>query len=87
MPLEPDDYRRFLTHIAQFGLQTCPVCNTQNWITEDIVEAKEYSDVVDPFVRAQLASVPLLLVVCRRCFYVRHFAWLPIRGEDGAERG
>lgn len=78
MPISDDDYEKLLAHMKATGGMnaSCPVCKQAAWMVDGPVSL--------PYVREawQLApqeAVPAMLLICKTCFFVRQFAWRPIR--------
>lgn len=81
----------FLLHFRKLGIvpgSVCPVCSNESWIVHNLVapqvlQENEEGQIV-PLPPGNL-SFPMVPVVCERCGYIRHFAWLTIKQaiEDG----
>lgn len=78
------DIETFRAHVVACGGQAtdaCPVCGTQEWMLEGPVAPFRYSPGTAAGSIVGSGAVPLILAVCRKCFYVRLFAWKPIFGD------
>lgn len=76
MPLSQAQFNAFLAHIQKHGKPNsgvCPMCGDQGWSVEGPIATLNYG----PTGFSQ-GGIPMLVLTCRTCFYVRHFAWLPI---------
>lgn len=84
IPLAPDQLARFQQHLSRFPAQQgCPICFTSMW---NIIGLETGLNVYSQPSTGAMAvapggpSMPVVVVVCRTCFFVRHFAWEGIRG-------
>lgn len=62
-------------NVLKGKLKACPVCGGKTWIAVDIVAAVAYRAGAI-FVGAP--SVPMLMVACKTCWYLVHFAAVPL---------
>ena len=85
-------------HLSRFKNHRCPVCEGKSWDAGGFVTVQP-CDPENPVVD-RTKGMPLLMIVCHECKFVRTFAWKPIAdasnerpctGEaersDGEERG
>jgi hypothetical protein len=82
MPIDDEDLQRLRAHYAQHakaGSATCPICGGTSWTADGPVAVPTY--VADFGVMDTNKGVPMMLLICGTCFFVRHFAWNPISGE------
>ena len=80
------DYAALLRdHLAPLGASLeCPVCHRSTWEVGAPAVTLGWAETPGGggFVEAG-TSMPLLTAICRTCFHVRHFAWLPIARKAG----
>ena len=86
MPLSPQDFEIFTDHHLQWEGMECPVCKTSGWQIGYIATAPLYT-LEDGVAVYQPTGIPLVLLTCNTCFYVRQFAWRPIQERAEARRG
>jgi hypothetical protein len=84
-PISAEDLEKLKAHLSRFPKQTCPSCRNTTWAVGGIITGLTVRS-ADMRTVMGGPNVPLVLLICRRCFYVRHFAWVPIsNGENGLE--
>lgn len=84
MPLTPDDAQVLRAHMAKSmpGLPTCAGCGSKTWSAEGVQATVEIRD--GSFALGN--GVPLIMLVCDKCFHVLLFAWNPIiRAADAGK--
>jgi hypothetical protein len=65
-----------LRHTKDF---VCPVCGTKEWTITGLTLMYGYVPATETTPsRAEATGVPVVLVVCQTCSFVRQFAWMPI---------
>lgn len=82
MPIDDKDLRVLREHYgkhATAGSAKCPICGGVSWTVDGPVAAPAYIPDFDAIDTSK--SVPMMLLICKTCFFVRHFAWRPINGE------
>lgn len=80
-PLQPDDHALFLAHLRQFPMaEACPTCRNRTWMVIGIESAVGH---LNGERHLGAPSMPVVQVMCRVCFYVRSYAWLPIQRAAG----
>lgn len=86
MSISPADFKRIKEHLAQFPQQSpCPVCAGRRWSVAGLETGAAFSE---EGISLGGGTVPMVIVVCATCYFVRKFAWIPIRdGEDQREEG
>ncbi len=74
---------RFLRHLEKLNAEgfklRCPVCGHTEFTVEQTEAPGSWEESSFESVFSPKPVVPRLPIVCRRCFYVLEFAWLPIR--------
>lgn len=67
-------------HLGKFKHHTCPVCGSKEWTVTPPQTTVAYRIEVGPTPATigEGPSIPVAVVVCGTCFFVRHFAWRPI---------
>ena len=78
MPLSPRDFETFIEHLNQFEPMVCPVCQTSAWQIGYIATSPLFTLEGEAAV-FQPTGIPLVIVTCNTCFYVRQFAWRPVQ--------
>ncbi len=94
--LTKQQYQIFVAHIQKFHKSlTCPFCGTvDQWSVEPIGVVPDYGPgTLEDQMYAPRSGRLYIALGCRKCFFVYHFAWLPImreaeptRGTDGASK-
>ena len=82
MPVDEKNLQLLRAHYAKYakaGSATCPICGGTTWSADGPVAVPAYLPSFDTIDITR--SVPVMLLVCNTCFFVRHFAWRPITGE------
>lgn len=85
MAIEPDDLAKFNAHMAKFRKQNaavCPICGANRWVVDGPVAALRYEHGPPAQISIQ-GGPPVILAICENCFFVRQFAWLPIKTGGG----
>ena len=78
-PLDPLAYRVFVEHLKKFkDASPCPICQKRTWQVLGLEQAVGYFG-GSPQLNAP--AVPVVQVMCRVCYYMRSFAWMPILSE------
>ena len=85
-PLTGEEAFALQTHLHRFKGHTCPVCGTKTWITAGLSSLTYRDD--EPTVSFRTfntyrvgppeRTIPVVVLVCGTCFYVRQFAWQAI---------
>lgn len=75
--LDHDQRRKFIEWINEKAVNhNCPVCNHNNWTTgPQLVTPMTHAD---SGIMIGGASLPMALLLCNNCAFVRHFAAIPI---------
>ncbi len=86
MAMSEDDLQKLRAHYVKHagsGSATCPICGGVSWSAEGPVTPIQYH----PTGGVSLGgpTTPMVLLICNTCYFVRHFAWIPI--ETGATNG
>lgn len=78
--LEPEVIAVMRWHLGRFARHTCPVCEGKTWQLTPPQSTLHYraADGAQPSMLGEGAAIPVVLVICETCFFVRQFAWLPI---------
>ena len=80
----------FLDHLksktAGCERDPCPVCGRDDWQLEGPNHVINDKPIVLGSATVTVGSIPLILTICKNCFYARMFASTPIlRGKEGGE--
>ena len=85
MPMSDEDFKILLDHlkaIAKGGVVgPCPICGTAKWSADGpmaMIRTRETEEAREKGEFAAISTLPLAVITCTKCFYVRSFAWLPI---------
>lgn len=70
----PEERLVLHAHLRRFEGHVCPVCSTRSWSTAGISSRTVAPEPEDDGPQ----NIPVVLLYCNNCFYVREFAWLPI---------
>lgn len=81
--ISDEDFFKIAKHLDAKGMAGCPICGAKRWSIAGPVAPHLY-DPATKTIRDD-ASIPLVLVICDDCSFVRTFAWNLIR-EPKAER-
>ena len=81
MAMSPEDLQLLRLHLVKSGASAgCPSCGSQKWepgpiislsvgeMSEDLQTTKSTDD-----------PLPVVTLLCKQCFYLAHYAWLPIK--------
>lgn len=68
-------------------MPTCPICATSVWMLNGVHYLSEYDTTLnkpgeDTWGRTE-PVLPVAVLICRKCYHVLQFAWLPLK--DGAK--
>lgn len=77
-----EDLAKFTAHLSRFqDFKNCPVCGTNSWSVTGIEAANPTRPTPDGGIAVDLGgrSIPMVVLICRTCFYVMQFAWRPIQ--------
>lgn len=74
-----------LMHLARFkvGPHECPICGANAWQPHML---ESVTSIVPDSHGATVSKVPLVMLMCSGCWFVRHFAWKPIEDAAKAEK-
>lgn len=83
MAMTPENMAVLDRHIQKFRLPYCPVCQNKTW---DAAGLEMGNEVNDAATSANIGgpALPVVILVCTRCFYVMQFAWLPLKNSQAA---
>jgi hypothetical protein len=86
-----EDWAAFEAHIKKFPkAEVCPICEHTDWSVPPVelgnmLTAKELAALSLPPGASPVllpgfgGGVPVIVLICTTCFYVRHFAWRGVR--------
>jgi hypothetical protein len=79
-PLSPEEFQIFLQHMEKFPDQKCPVCGTTSWGTIGLEAAPPFLASINAVQPAGTGGkvMPVVVIACKTCAYVRSFAWFAI---------
>lgn len=77
--------RELVAHLAKKGMSAlvCPVCKSTQWGVQGVVQesiASAYVPGALPIPDVTRGVMPLVVVACSNCGYVRQFAYNAIKG-------
>lgn len=76
-----EDLRAALVHLKKFNDQKpCPVCGGENFSLEGPMVLVRHPPTVAAL--SGKDAIPVLVAVCTSCFFMRQFAWVPIRNAQ-----
>lgn len=84
------DFDKFMAHLARqpkwAGNPQCPICGIRNWDAQGPTAARtlewEQAEAAGLRLPPESSTVfAMVLLVCKRCYYVHQFVWRPI--EEG----
>ena len=81
--LTAEEVALFTEHIRKImlpGSGPCPMCQTNDW---DIAGPMACVDPYGPPGVGGPSTYPFVALICRKCFYARHFMWMPIKKAAG----
>jgi ribosomal protein L34E len=93
-----DVYYTLLEHFKKRGIEVpnCPICGQKNWSVQSLIAPDFFQErpllgiahMLNPETkRTQLTPTgqrgPLVPMLCQNCYFVYHFAWVPIVQESG----
>lgn len=92
MTLTREQYLKFVQHLSKFhDAQVCPVCRSNRWSIAGIQALKAWHIVPPAQIglfhshldtqMERMQSVPVVLMYCMVCAYMRQFAWQPIERD------
>lgn len=80
------DLAKLRAHLASVQKHGgCPVCGSTEWSASGPEIAAGNWEPGGTVTRFR--AIPLVVLVCKRCFYVRHFAWVPMERSGSALLG
>ena len=84
MALSQEDKNLMLRHLARFQQQSgCPVCHTATWHMHGPI-AWPILDREDGQLSLGMEAIPVVVLRCATCSFMRPFAWQPIKDKaDG----
>lgn len=87
MALTEEQKKIFLEHLTKRVKQvSCPICSETNWGIDGITAPLFWNEETKDGAGSLMSKAyPLAMLVCSGCFYVNHFAWLPIKRESEQE--
>lgn len=70
-------------HLGRFQKHDCPTCGSKNWNLSAPQTTLGYQAAFAhiPSTVGNGTIIPVVVLICENCFFVRHFAWLPILKE------
>jgi hypothetical protein len=78
MALTPPEIEKFKAHLEKFTTQThCPVCQSNMWNVAGPSSLPALYQSGAMMLGGEV--IPLVHLVCDTCYFVRTFAWQPIR--------
>jgi hypothetical protein len=81
MALTPQETEKLRKHLKQYGAIECPVCHHKAWSIEGPVVLLKYDMELKTAVPTS-GGIPLVVLTCLHCWFVREFAWSPILREQ-----
>lgn len=93
MALAYDDREKIKAHLAKFWKKNldCPICGQRKWNIENIISPRtmqheenairdhlQIQNIPNLLPEVSVEVVPIVIVMCRNCYYIRHFGWVPI---------
>jgi hypothetical protein len=83
MALSKEEFARFREHLHERCKPPieCPMCHNRNWSIDGPVAMLQYSEKLETAALGG-GGVSVVLMTCTECFFVRQFAWLPIRKKQ-----
>lgn len=85
----PDTFEKIQSFFnRKFGghMPSCPACQNTHWEFAGLVAELAYQRELTQSGSNQAVTTPMAALVCKRCFFVMHFAWRPIElGLDNLE--
>jgi hypothetical protein len=90
MPMSDEDFKILLDHIKsnfQGGtMKPCPICGNPHWGADGptaLIRPKE-TEAERATGSSAIVTYPVVTLMCRKCFYIQTFAWVPI--ESAAKK-
>lgn len=77
MGMAPEDFEFFKAHLSGHAYSGCPICSSSEWEADGPLAMPRlvFGQNTPNGVLISNEVMPVAVMYCRKCFFVRHFVW------------